>query len=175
MIASKPPAAFTSELKTKLANTSFANVTMEVTDLPKPVATTGLTGYTCLKAEACWFGKYLADTHFKINDKTAVTLAQCGQSCNADTHCQAFEHNAQSTKSTCSFWKNGACNIPGGNPPGYVKDTTLHADVTTCERDSVTKETRGAFNPVTSKSGRRSIVGVLLALMWAFFMSAMTV
>merc|ERR1712222_83530 len=130
---------------------------MEVKSLPKPVTTVSLAGYTCQKGEACWFGKYLKDTHFTINDNTAVTLSQCGQRCNADADCQAFEHNAQSTQSTCSFWKNGACNIPGGNPPGYVKDIAVLADVNTCERE------------------RRSIVGVLLALMLAFLMSAMTV
>jgi hypothetical protein len=174
-IATTQASDFTSALKNNLATTKFANLSVEVKNIVKPATTVGLTGYTCKKGEACWFGKYLTDTHFTINDNTAVTLAQCGQRCNADASCQAFEHDAQSTKSTCAFWKAGACNIPGGNPPGYVKDIAVLADVNTCERDSVTKATRGAFTPVTSKSGRRSIVGVLLALMWAFLMSAMTV
>jgi len=167
-VTSAQMAAFTRNLKKNLASTSLANVTLTVTAIAVPVTSVGITGYTCKTGEACYFGKYRMDTHFTINSQTAVTLSECGRRCNAEAGCEAFEHNAASHLSTCSFWKAGACNIPGGNPPGYVKNV---ANVNTCEKDSAK---RGAFTQVSSKCGRRSSVPVLSALTWAFLMSLMT-
>jgi len=159
---------FGNVLKSNLKTTKFENETLTVQSISAPVATTSVAGYKCKQGEACYFGNYLKDTHFTINSTDPVTLSECRQRCNNFAGCEAFESNTADPKSTCSFWKAGACNIPGGSPPGYVKNVP---NVHTCEKDPAS---RSKFTPVASKCGRENILGAVSVLIWAFLMSAMT-
>jgi len=158
---------FQNTLRNNLATTSFANEPLAVSAVSKPSDGVALKGYTCLTGQACSFSKYLAGTHFTINSQASVSLSECGGRCSSTAGCEAFEHNSKSHLATCTFWKAGACNIPGGSPPGLLAGV---ATVNTCEKDG----RNTIFKTISSRCQRKSILGVVSSLIWVFLVSAVT-
>lgn len=163
---------FQNALVQNLANTNYSNTSLKVSSISTPSTSSQLTGYSkCYVGQACYFDMYEANTQYEINSRAAVDLVTCGQQCANTQGCEAFEHIVDKNKKqpSCVFWKAGACDIPNGNPPGFVSGITFTA-VTTCERNG----TRSTFTQIASKCQRKSILGIVLALLWAFLMGFVT-
>lgn len=158
---------FKSNLMTNLASTPFSSTALTISSVGTATKSVSLTGYTkCYVGQGCYFDMYNRDTHFVVNSNTPVTLAECGQRCVDTPGCEAFEHLVSNTQPSCVFWKAGACNIPGGNPPGLIP--VVVSALTTCDRGS-----RSPFNLV-SKGQRNSILGIVSAVLCALTIGAMT-
>jgi len=126
----------------------------------------------CYTGQACVlnFEFYTGDTHYKIHAAGAnMPLVTCATACKNDANCEAFSSLGNGLVPSCTFWMNGACNIPAGNPPGLVN----HLYVTTCEKTG----TREEFAPVKVENGASrckcdNTLGLPLAVLSAFLMAA---
>jgi len=163
--------------KTSTTTSSTTSTTVSTTTLSTTTSTTvtaavvpgsggsGRVGYShCYTGKACWFTPYLKDTHYMIYKSTAgYSQNDCATACTAEPKCEAFESLSNDLVPSCVFWMNGACNIPAGNPDGYVATNVAFAY--TCEKAGA----RSTY--MASQSLNSCILSRSLKMLSIFFMA----